>query len=442
MMNRMCAFILSIMFSYPLYSQPFSASDTWTNAPVGFASLNVRGQNGTTGGVGGKVYTVNNADTLYKILRSLRVDKNPTLAPAIIQINGVVNAGGDKMIYFKTNANITLIGLGNNARFVGFGLEVETSQNIIIRNIEFWDCPVDGIDIRDPETHHIWVDHCSFTDGDTPDPGAGGDANHDGALDIKRECTNVTVSWCHFSNHSKTCLMGHADGELVDTVLCVTYHHNWFEKTWQRHPRVRYGRAHVFNNFEDNNTLYGIASTEDAKVLVEGNYFLNIPTPTCVGYDKSGPGDLVERNNIYSGCATSAATRGLAFEPKDVYSYTVDDPNTIPDMLRLYAGSGKVSVTDVEDKSKVKPVGFSLEQNYPNPFNPSTVIHYSVLTNALVVLKVFDVLGNEVETLVNKNQTAGQYSLIFNAKNYPSGIYVYTLRSGNSMLSKKMILVK
>lgn len=442
-MIRKAAFFIGWLFLVSAaLPQPFNAADTWTASPVGFASLDIRGQNGTTGGAGGKIYTINNADSLYKLLRSLRADKSPSLPPTVIQISGVVSASGDKMIYFKDNANITIIGLGTNARFDGFGLEVETSYNIIIRNIEFWNCPVDGIDIRDPETHHIWVDHCTFTDGDTPDPGAGGDANHDGALDIKRACTNVTVSWCHFENHSKTCLMGHKDGNTEDTVLSVTYHHNWFEKTWQRHPRVRYGRAHVFNNFEDNNKLYGIASTENAKVVVEGNYFLNVPNAIDIGYEDSGPGELVERNNVYSNCGTGAQSAGTAFEPTSVYSYTIDDPATIPAMLQLYAGSGKVNVTDVKESGVVAPAKFDLKQNYPNPFNPSTKISYQLQQSGFVTLAVYDVLGNQIETLVNQLQQPGEYSILFEAAKYPSGIYMYSLRSGNMAQTKKMILIK
>ncbi len=442
MIRKTTLFIVWLFLTAAAFAQPYNAADTWNAAPIGFASLNERGQNGTTGGAGGTVYTINNADTLYKLLRSLRSDKNPALPPTIIQISGIVSASGDKMIYFKNNANITIIGLGSNARFDGFGLEVETSYNIIIRNIEFWNCSVDGIDIRDSETHHIWVDHCTFTDGDTPDPGEYGDANHDGALDIKRTCTNVTVSWCHFTNHSKTCLMGHSDGDYEDSVLSVTYHHNWFEKTWQRHPRVRYGRAHVLNCFEDNNILYGVASTENAKVVIEGCYFLKVPTAIEIGYQDSGPGEVIERNNIYDSCGTGAKTAGTSFEPTNVYSYTVDDPATIPAMLQLYAGSGKVNVTNVKESGSVAPAKFDLKQNYPNPFNPSTKISYQLKNSGYVTLVIYDVLGKQIETLVNQYQQSGEYSTLFNAAQYPTGIYVYTLRCGSESVTKKMLLLK
>ncbi|MBK7629181.1 MAG: T9SS type A sorting domain-containing protein [Ignavibacteriales bacterium] len=92
---------------------------------------------------------------------------------------------------------------------------------------------------------------------------------------------------------------------------------------------------------------------------------------------------------------------------------------------------------------------FKLEQNYPNPFNPSTKIRYSIpsvssakVGSLNVTLKVYDVLGNEVATLVNENQSAGNYEINFDAKILSSGIYFYKLQAGNFSQSIKMILLK
>ncbi|HEY9165236.1 MAG TPA: T9SS type A sorting domain-containing protein [Candidatus Kryptonia bacterium] len=93
-----------------------------------------------------------------------------------------------------------------------------------------------------------------------------------------------------------------------------------------------------------------------------------------------------------------------------------------------------------------KPIGttppFLLAQNYPNPFNPSTVISYELPTNSIVVLKVFDVLGREAESLVNGRQTAGNHSVTFNASNLPSGVYFYRLSTQGYVKTMKMILCK
>ena len=88
------------------------------------------------------------------------------------------------------------------------------------------------------------------------------------------------------------------------------------------------------------------------------------------------------------------------------------------------------------------PVSFALEQNYPNPFNPLTVIKYSLAAAGIVTIKVYDILGNEVKTLVNKSKGAGNYSVIFDARSLPSGVYLYKLTAGNYTSVKKLVLLK
>ncbi|MCC7159414.1 MAG: T9SS type A sorting domain-containing protein [Ignavibacteria bacterium] len=85
---------------------------------------------------------------------------------------------------------------------------------------------------------------------------------------------------------------------------------------------------------------------------------------------------------------------------------------------------------------------YRLTQNYPNPFNPSTKIEYNIIKSGLVTLKVYDVLGREVRTLVNEVQSSGVKEIEFNAAALPSGIYFYTLSAGDFTNTKKMILIK
>ena len=108
-----------------------------------------------------------------------------------------------------------------------------------------------------------------------------------------------------------------------------------------------------------------------------------------------------------------------------------------------------VTLTGVDGET-INPIRFSLEQNYPNPFNPTTTIKYSIpsdeakniASQQIVQLIVYDILGSEVATLVNEPKAPGNYEVTFNAKNLPSGVYIYRLKTENYVLSKKMTLLK
>jgi len=96
----------------------------------------------------------------------------------------------------------------------------------------------------------------------------------------------------------------------------------------------------------------------------------------------------------------------------------------------------------VDDKNNLVVTGFKLEQNYPNPFNPSTNIQYAVGNRQFVQLKVYDILGNEVATLVNEEKAPGTYEVEFNATQLSSGVYYYKLEAGKFSQSRKMVLLK
>lgn len=98
------------------------------------------------------------------------------------------------------------------------------------------------------------------------------------------------------------------------------------------------------------------------------------------------------------------------------------------------------SLTSV--KENIKPVSFKVEQNYPNPFNPATYINYSIPSDEFVTIKIFNIIGKEIATLVNSYQKAGNYSVEFNASDLSSGIYFYTISAGSYRTTKKMILSK
>lgn len=101
----------------------------------------------------------------------------------------------------------------------------------------------------------------------------------------------------------------------------------------------------------------------------------------------------------------------------------------------------KKDITGVEE-TPYNPTNFNLEQNYPNPFNPTTNIQFSIPKQNFVTLKVYDVLGREVATLVNEEKSTGFYNVSFDASSLSSGVYIYKIQAGNFINSKKMVLLK
>ncbi|MEK7671694.1 MAG: T9SS type A sorting domain-containing protein, partial [Bacteroidota bacterium] len=100
------------------------------------------------------------------------------------------------------------------------------------------------------------------------------------------------------------------------------------------------------------------------------------------------------------------------------------------------------STVNVEENLLAAPISFALHQNYPNPFNPSTTISYDLPRESVVTLKVFNLLGEEVRTLVNQRKEAGRHLVNFDAEGLPSGVYLYRLQTETSTLSRKMLLLR
>ncbi|MBK6913382.1 MAG: T9SS type A sorting domain-containing protein [Ignavibacteriales bacterium] len=136
--------------------------------------------------------------------------------------------------------------------------------------------------------------------------------------------------------------------------------------------------------------------------------------------------------------------KGSTSEPQE-YSYSdilsEITPSKLYYRLKQIDFNGDFEYSNIIE-IEIAPSAFSLAQNYPNPFNPSTNISYQLPAYGFVSLKVYDVLGNEVATLVNEEQKAGVYSINFNAQLLSSGVYYYQLKSGNNIQTKKMILTK
>ncbi|MDA1359674.1 hypothetical protein O1R50_08570 [Glycomyces luteolus] len=291
-----------------------------TGTPTGFASVNALGQNGTTGGVGGTTVTVDTTDELLEAI--------DTVGAMTILVEGTIDITSKQGV----RPNKTILGVGDDAVINGGGFEFYRSYNVIVQNLTFTNAEDDAVGIGQ-ESHHIWVDHNTFVNP------------ADGSIDIARQADYITISWNHFDGTDKSMLIGHSDGASGDAGhLKTTIHHNYFDGSTQRHPRVRFGEpVHVYNNYFRANELYAAASTMDAGVLVEGNYFQNVPFPcfSASGYADSGPGRLVERGNIFTASGT-CETNGTVEAPGDYYDYSLDDPATLPTTVPAGAGAGNL----------------------------------------------------------------------------------------------------
>ncbi|MBN2426684.1 MAG: T9SS type A sorting domain-containing protein [Calditrichaceae bacterium] len=162
-----------------------------------------------------------------------------------------------------------------------------------------------------------------------------------------------------------------------------------------------------------------------------------------------GTDDPEFSQNVYiNGYGPSATQWGpyddLTDIPADAYtigdSIKVNSPARSIQMIMIEGGDNNVAIG--KKANAELPHSFSLYQNYPNPFNPSTRISYQLSTSIFVTIKVYDVLGKEVKTLVNEHKTAGKYSMEFNASKLPSGLYFYTMNAGRYSATKKLLLIK
>jgi hypothetical protein len=148
-----------------------------------------------------------------------------------------------------------------------------------------------------------------------------------------------------------------------------------------------------------------------------------------------GSNGTILRNGIAQASGSTQVLRSVHFINNSV-GWVVGDYGTI-----LKTTTGGATFIEDETNSTVSKE-FFLAQNYPNPFNPSTTIRYSVPQSSQVVIKVFDVLGNEKETLVSEEKPAGTYEITWYAEGFPSGVYFYKLQTNEFVETKNMILLR
>ncbi len=240
------------------------------------------GTNGGQGATQANIHHFNDGAKFQAWLNSR--EKNKSEVPAIVWLSGKFTkdqgrGSGTPWFDIKRTKNISIYGTDD---FVmeNIGLFLREAQNIIIRNVYIKlpkaDNGADGIAME--QSNNVWVDHCTFESVNQSSD------YEDGSCDITHGTYNVTLSWNRFIKTQKTCLIGHSDSNgSVDEKITVTLHHNFFDLSSSRHPRVRFGRAHVYNNFYNRVSTYGAGSAMNARVLLESNYFngVHLPTDIC-----------------------------------------------------------------------------------------------------------------------------------------------------------------
>ena len=204
--------------------------------------------------------------------------------PVAIRIIGQVTLSGlackdvssAYAIGVKGASNVTFEGIGDDATLYEAGVAVFQSTGIEVRNLGLmnWGGGGDGDGISLKQSVGVWVHNNDVFYGNA---GSDGDqAKGDGSMDLKDNSQYVTVSYNHFWDSGKMSLCGMKSESGENW---ITYHHNWFDHSDSRHPRIRTMSVHVYNNYYDGNAKYGVGAAKDSEAFVEANYFRNCNYP-------------------------------------------------------------------------------------------------------------------------------------------------------------------
>ena len=236
-----------------------------------------------------------------------------------------------------SNMPITFEGVGFDAAISGFGILCRNCVNVEFRNFAIMLCKDDCLSL-DSYNANIWIHNMDFFYGNT-----GGDADQakgDGTVDIKGKSKNITVSYNHFYDCGKTSLGGM---KSEDTSCWMTYHHNWFDHSDSRHPRIRTAFYHVYNNYFDGVSKYGVGVTTGGSSFVEANYFRNCKYPMLI----SKQGTDAEGDGTFSGepGGVIKAFNNKIDNPRKVQYYTEGQTDGAWDAVKVDDRSASVAAT-------------------------------------------------------------------------------------------------
>ncbi|GAA2655849.1 pectate lyase family protein [Paractinoplanes durhamensis] len=322
---------------------PLAAAATVAAAAVAFlafvpeasaATFNQEGWSTQGGGTtGGSTSTTVTVTSLSALTTAAKASTSQT-----VYVNGNFSCSADVTVA----ANKSIVGVGSSSGLTGCGFKINDVNNVIIRNLKIAKVKAgtgNGDAVHIDGATHVWVDHNDLSSDTTS-----GTDYYDGLIDITHAADYITVSWNYEHDHIKCNLLGHSDSNASEDTghLRVTYHHNYFRNCDQRGPRVRFGNpVHVYNNYYYNSGTYGIASTCNAGVYVERNYFENTPNSVVTATGSSPSGNVKVLNNylVNSGAEQVRNGASVAAIP---YAYTVDANSSVKSIVTASAGTGKI----------------------------------------------------------------------------------------------------
>ncbi|MGI6242523.1 MAG: pectate lyase [Prevotella sp.] len=280
-------------------------------------------------------------------------EKGNVSEPLAVRVVGLINAGD--VDYFGSSAeglqikghradselNITIEGIGEDAAVKGFGFLVRNAKSVEFRNLGIMRQMDDGISL-DTNNSNIWIHNIDVFYGKS---GSGDHAKGDGAIDVKSDSKFVTISYCHFWDTGKSSMAG-MKSETGPNY--ITYHHNWFDHSDSRHARVRTMSVHIYNNYFDGVSKYGIGATTGSSIFAENNYFRATHNPmlsSLQGTDAKGNGTFSgEKGGIIKAYGNLFAETGNSSYYKPI---TWDNNHTSFDCYEVAMREDKVPATVV-----------------------------------------------------------------------------------------------
>ncbi|HVT06675.1 MAG TPA: pectate lyase [Polyangia bacterium] len=296
----------------------------------------------TTGGGAAAPVTVDAADG--NAIDQFKTYADRKSGAAVIHVRGMISFAGFGDSQVRVSSNTTIVGMDDHSGFTGGGLDLVGNSNIIVKNLVIARAVgTDAISIQGPSSTNIWIDHCDLSSEQHPDG-----TSYDGLVDITHAADAITVSWTVFHDHRDTSIVGHSDSNGSEDTghLHVTYDHDVFRNV-DAGPRIRFGTVHVYNVFFDHVTLYGVASTMGAAVLIEKNYFQAV---TAGGQDPNdGPVTTDLKDSQLPGFVSltqntldsTSAMYHITTQPVDLtppYKYAADTAPTARAVVERCAG--------------------------------------------------------------------------------------------------------